>query len=90
MMEDFLTYISNIVSGSLERGGFLQPVYGISLETKLYEKSMYRLAGYRGLGPVKIGTRDYKTIQNDVYGQLILASIQMFFDQRLNKPGDIQ
>ncbi|EAL69407.1 hypothetical protein DDB_G0276215 [Dictyostelium discoideum AX4] len=89
MMEDFLTYISNIVSGSLERGGFLQPVYGISLETKLYEKSMYRLAGYRGLGPVKIGTRDYKTIQNDVYGQLILASIQMFFDQRLNKPGDI-
>jgi len=89
MMEDFLTYISNIVSGSLEKGGLLQPVYGISLETKLYEKSMYRLAGYRGLGPVKIGTRDYKLVQNDVYGQLILASIQMFFDERLNKPGDI-
>ncbi|EFA80125.1 hypothetical protein PPL_06947 [Heterostelium album PN500] len=89
MMEDFLTYLSNIVAGSQENGGFLQPVYGISLETKLYEKSMYRLAGYRGLGPVKIGTRDYKLVQNDVYGHLILSSIQMFFDQRLQKPGDI-
>eukprot|EP01132_Coremiostelium_polycephalum_P000430 gene430-544_t len=89
MMEDFLTYLSNIISGSQETGGFLQPVYGISLETKLYEKSMYRLTGYRGMGPVKIGTRDYKCIQNDVYGQLILSSIQMFFDQRLQNPGDI-
>eukprot|EP01133_Synstelium_polycarpum_P003688 gene3688-4246_t len=89
MMEDFLTYLSNIVSGSQENGGVLQPVYGISLETKLYEKSMYRLAGYRGMGPVKIGTRDYKFIQNDVYGHLILASIQMFYDQRLQRPGDL-
>ncbi|KYQ89473.1 hypothetical protein DLAC_10146 [Tieghemostelium lacteum] len=89
MMEDFLTYISNIVSGSQGQGGLLQPVYGISLETKLYEKSMYRLAGYRGMGPVKIGTRDYKSVQNDVYGQLIFASTQMFFDERLNRPGDI-
>ncbi|EGG18293.1 hypothetical protein DFA_03787 [Cavenderia fasciculata] len=89
MMEDFLTYLSNIVAGSQENGGILQPVYGISLETKLYEKAMYRLTGYRGMGPVKIGTRDYKLIQNDVYGHLILSSIQMFFDERLQKPGDV-
>ncbi|GAM20805.1 hypothetical protein SAMD00019534_039800, partial [Acytostelium subglobosum LB1] len=88
IMEDFLTYLSNIVSGSEESGGFLQPVYGISLETKLYEKAMFRLAGYRGFGPVKTGTRDHTLVQHDVYGHLLLSSTQMFFDQRLQKPGD--
>jgi len=63
-------------------------VYGIALETNLYEKEMHRLAGYRGLGPVRVGNKDYKALQHDVYGHVILASAQMFFDQRLTKMGD--
>lgn len=63
-------------------------MYGIALETSLYEKEMHRLAGYRGLGPVRVGNRDYKAIQHDVYGHIILASTQMFFDQRLKNMGD--
>jgi GH15 family glucan-1,4-alpha-glucosidase len=86
-MEEFLKYISNIV-GSSDSKDHLQPVYGIALETALYEKEMHRLAGYRGLGPVRVGNKDYKAIQNDVYGHLILASTQMFFDQRLKNMGD--
>jgi len=66
----------------------LQPVYGISLETTLNEKEMHRLAGYRGMGPVRVGTRDFKSIQNDVYGQVILATTQFFFDHRLRNMGD--
>lgn len=88
MMEDFLKYISNLVAGSQEHGGHLQPVYGIALETALPEKEMHRLAGYRGMGPVRVGTRDYSIVQHDVYGQVILAITQMFFDQRLKNPGD--
>jgi len=87
-MEDYLNYITNIVAGSQKQEGLLQPVYGIALETRLYEKEMHRLAGYRGMGPVRMGTRDYKLTQNDVYGQVILAITQMFFDKRLQHPGD--
>lgn len=87
-MEEFLRYISNIVAGAENLDGHLQPVYGISLETALPEKEMHRLAGYRGIGPVRVGTKDYTLVQNDVYGQVILAITQMFFDQRLKNPGD--
>jgi len=98
-MEDFLKYISNIVgssesfirrsnSGLTDSKDHLQPVYGIALETSLYEKEMHRLAGYRGLGPVRVGNKDYKALQHDVYGHLISASTQMFFDQRLKNMGD--
>jgi len=86
-MEEFLKYISNIV-GSSESKDHLQPVYGIALETSLYEKEMHRLAGYRGLGPVRVGNKDYRLLQNDVYGHVILANTQMFFDQRLKNMGD--
>lgn len=86
-MEEFLKYISNIVGSSESKSG-LQPVYGIALETSLYEKEMHRLAGYRGLGPVRVGNKDYKVLQNDVYGHVILANTQMFFDQRLKNMGD--
>lgn len=88
MMEDFLKYITNIVSASQEHNGHLQPVYGIALEQSLMEKEMHRLAGYRGMGPVRVGTKDYSLVQHDVYGQVILATTQMFFDQRLKNPGD--
>lgn len=87
-MEDFLKYISNIVGAAQAHGGHLQPVYGIALESALPEREMHRLAGYRGLGPVRVGTKDYTLVQNDVYGQVILAITQMFFDHRLKTPGN--
>jgi len=40
------------------------------------------------MGPVRVGTRDYSLVQHDVYGQVILAITQMFFDKRLKNPGD--
>jgi len=90
-MEDFLKFISNVVANASQTSsGKIQPVYGISLETTLYEKDMHRLAGYRGVGPVRVGTNDYKLVQNDVYGHVILAATQMFFDQRLKHIGDKQ
>ena len=42
-----------------------------------------QLAGYRGMGPVRIGNGAYDQIQNDGYGSVILAVAQSFFDQRL-------
>src|SRR3546814_1294073 len=55
-MEGYLTYISNVVSANLDatsEGGHLQPVFGISLESRLDESACESLSGYRGMGPVR-------------------------------------
>ncbi len=85
-MEDYLGYIANIAAGA-QHGG-LQPVYGIMLEERLIESEVTSLAGYRGMGPVRVGNQAYEHIQNDIYGSVVLASTQAFFDSRLIHPGD--
>lgn len=87
-MEEFLRYIFNIVA-DLDDPNKLQPVYGISGETRLDESTVTSLAGYRGMGPVRVGNDAYRQIQNDVYGASVLASTQSFFDRRLRKRGGI-
>lgn len=86
-MEGFLSYINNIVAASED--GYLQPVFGITQENKLDEAEIDTLAGYRGMGPVRVGNGAYTQVQNDSYGNVILACAQSFFDQRLDMPGDI-
>lgn len=51
---------------------------------------MHRLAGYRSMGPVSVGTDDAGHRAHDTYGAVILALQQTFFDQRLRFPGDEQ
>ncbi|KRG88262.1 glucoamylase [Stenotrophomonas daejeonensis] len=84
-MEDFLRYIFNLASTD----GSLQPLYGIGLEEKLDEHEVESLAGYRGMGPVRRGNLAWLQKQHDVYGSVVLASTQLFFDQRLKDPGDV-
>jgi GH15 family glucan-1,4-alpha-glucosidase len=89
-LSNYLGFLSNIVSdlGESDEGEKrLQPVYGVSLETRLHEKEMHRLAGYRAKGPVKLGNKDSESIQNDVYGAVILALTHLFFDRRLEEQG---
>ncbi|HMB73287.1 MAG TPA: glycoside hydrolase family 15 protein, partial [Gammaproteobacteria bacterium] len=81
-MEQYLRYIFNIVAAH-GTSRELQPVYGISGEAELHERTVTSLNGYRGMGPVRIGNEAYKQIQNDSYGATILAATQSFFDERL-------
>jgi GH15 family glucan-1,4-alpha-glucosidase len=83
-MEDFLAYIGNIVGTS--EHGYLQPVYGIGLEARLIERQVDNLAGYRRNRPVRIGNQAYEHDQHDVYGSVLLAATQAFFDRRLRRP----
>jgi GH15 family glucan-1,4-alpha-glucosidase len=80
-MEGYLSYINNIVATSAS--GYLQPVYGIGLERHLAERDEPNLAGYRNMGPVRVGNMAHSQVQNDGYGSVILACAQSFFDQRL-------
>jgi GH15 family glucan-1,4-alpha-glucosidase len=85
-MERYLGYIVNIAANS--GGERLQPVYGIDGRTELEEREIPALAGYRGMGPVRIGNLAYRQVQHDVYGSSILAATHIFFDQRLIRRGD--
>jgi GH15 family glucan-1,4-alpha-glucosidase len=84
-MEEYLHYIGNLIATA--KDGHLQPVYGILTEARLSESVIATLPGYRGMGPVRIGNQAYEHIQNDVYGSVVMATTQMFFDERVSQPG---
>jgi GH15 family glucan-1,4-alpha-glucosidase len=81
VLESYLAYLRNIVDES--RGGHIQPLYGVLGEARLEEGFADALAGYRGMGPVRVGNQAYEQIQHDAYGQIVLSNVQAFFDQRL-------
>jgi len=85
-MESYLHFIDNIVARSSVDD--LQPLYGISGDVRAEEHIVPDLSGYRGMGPVRIGNAAITQKQHDIYGSLILASTQLFFDARLEHSGD--
>ena len=87
-MEHYLRYLGNVVGQSPD--GHLQPVYGIALERRLEEREVATLAGYRGMGPVRVGNQAFEHLQHDVYGNVVLATAQSFFDRRLLRPATDQ
>ena len=86
-LESYLRFIDNVVAEFA--GGHVQPVFGIGLETALTERIAEALPGFRGMGPVRIGNQAHEHIQHDVYGNIVLAAAQAFFDQRLLRPGTL-
>jgi GH15 family glucan-1,4-alpha-glucosidase len=87
-MEHYMRYLANVVGNA--PGGHLQPVYGVALERRLEEHEIAGLAGYRGMGPVRVGNQAHEHLQHDVYGNVILATTQAFFDRRLLRPATMQ
>ncbi|MGI9476613.1 MAG: glycoside hydrolase family 15 protein [Hyphomicrobiaceae bacterium] len=86
-MENYFGWLTNIVARA--ESNHLQPVYGIGLEAALTERIEPQLAGYRGMGPVRVGNQAHEHFQHDVYGNLILGAVQTFFDRRLTKLADL-
>jgi len=87
LLENYLGYLRNLVDEA--KGHHIQPVYGVGLEPGLDERTARHLRGYRGMGPVRIGNQAHQHLQHDVYGQIILSSVQAFFDQRLLRPATV-
>jgi GH15 family glucan-1,4-alpha-glucosidase len=80
-MEDYLRWLQDVVRDSA--GGHVQPLYGIGLERTLTERIEGGVAGYRGMGPVRVGNQAFEHHQHDVYGNIVLGAAQAFHDRRL-------
>ena len=86
VLEKYLTYLRNIVDEA--RSGRIQPLYSVMGDDHLHEFAAENLAGYRGMGPVRIGNAAYTQIQHDCYGQIVLPTVQGFLDRRLLRMAD--
>ncbi len=80
-MEDYLRWLGNVVAKAAD--GHIQPLYGIGLEHQLHESIVPGMAGYRGMGPVRVGNQAAEHFQHDVYGNIVLGAAQSFHDTRL-------
>jgi GH15 family glucan-1,4-alpha-glucosidase len=89
-MEEYLTYITNIVDDmeAVPDQKDMPPLFSITRSPDLEEREATALAGYRGMGPVRVGNAAYTQIQNDAYGSVVLASVHAFLDKRLIRTGN--
>lgn len=78
-MELFITYLRTICE---LYGDSLRPVYTLVGGTDMEEVIIEGLAGYKGDGPVRYGNQAHEHIQNDVYGEMILAVSRLLLDAR--------
>jgi GH15 family glucan-1,4-alpha-glucosidase len=86
ILEGYLRYLRNIVDAT--PSGRIQPVYGVGMEPILEEAEITSLPGFGAMGPVRAGNAAYEQQQHDVYGQIILSTVQAFYDARLfRQPG---
>jgi GH15 family glucan-1,4-alpha-glucosidase len=85
ILENYLVYLRNLVD-QVAASGRVQPVYGVGLEPVLTERVAPALKGYRGMGPVRVGNQAHEHMQYDVFGQIVLSTVQAFFDERLMRP----
>jgi len=86
VLEKYLAYLRNIIDES--KGGRIQPLYSVMGVAELEERFADNLAGYRGMGPVRVGNAAYTQVQYDCYGQIVLPTAQGFFDRRLLRMAD--
>ena len=85
-MEKFISYLTGAVLG--ETGVPWRPVYPLVPDGPMLEEEAPALAGFLGHRPVRVGNAAVDQQQNDAWGSVILAAVQMFFDERLPRPGD--
>jgi GH15 family glucan-1,4-alpha-glucosidase len=86
-MENYVRFLLDAVVR--EKSSVLHPVYPIGSNSSLDEREMPALAGYRGMGPVRVGNAAASQRQNDVYGSVVLSAAQIFWDTRIPALGGV-
>ena len=77
-LERYFRYLLNI---SREKSRY-RPLYSVS-GTPTPSEVILDLKGYKGNSPVRLGNQASEHIQNDAYGQVLLALLPLYSDRRL-------
>lgn len=83
-MEGFLKFLLNIAERHETSAERLRPVYKIDLSLPLPEQTYDNWAGYQNSKPVRSNNQAAEHVQNDVYGEMILALSPIYFDERFH------
>lgn len=81
-MEGFLKFLLNIAERHETTSERLSPVYKIDLSLPLPELIHENWMGYYNSKPVRSNNQAAEHVQNDVYGEMILALSPIYFDER--------
>ncbi|WP_425953769.1 glycoside hydrolase family 15 protein [Xylanimonas sp. McL0601] len=71
---DFFAFIAAAAEGGVAANHALQIMFGVGGEHDLAERTLPRLAGWRGSSPVRVGNGAWNQNQVDVYGELLGAA----------------
>jgi GH15 family glucan-1,4-alpha-glucosidase len=80
--EQFVRYLINVASAHPELD--LAPLYRVDATVDLEESTLAAWPGFNGEGPVRIGNAAARQRQNDVFGEMVLALIPVFLDDRFS------
>jgi GH15 family glucan-1,4-alpha-glucosidase len=71
---EFFTFVATAARGGVSANHALQIMFGVAGEHDLTERTLPRLAGWRGSSPVRVGNGAWDQSQVDVYGELLGAA----------------
>src|SRR3546814_19545011 len=85
VLEGYLAYLRNIVDDARTgaKDGHIQPLYDVRGNARMEEREEPALAGYRGMGLVRVGNQAYEQVQHDDYGQIVPYSFLHYIAKRL-------
>ncbi len=81
--EQFVQYLLNVTGGV--SGMNLAPLYRVDGSQNLDESILEDWPGYNNERPVRVGNGAATHLQNDIYGELVLALTPLFLDERMSE-----
>ena len=78
--ESFVQFLLDVAGGAPDLA--LRPLYRVDGRWDLAETILPEWPGYAGHAPVRVGNQAVEHVQNDVFGELVLALAPVFLDQR--------
>ena len=78
--EGFTEFLLNVAASAPDLA--LAPLYRVDGRTDLEERIVSGWRGFEGEGPVRVGNGAVHHVQNDVFGELVLALAPAFLDER--------
>lgn len=85
-VDRYLTFLLGVTARTDD--AHLVPIYTIDGEPIPEEYVAKCLAGYRGMGPVRVGNKASEQAQHDLYGEAVLTAESLFLNSRAAQVGD--